>query len=520
MKRYKKANDSIIAPEELKQRVINNSAVKNPRSKYTFIKWATPVAAILVVSLVVGSIFWPFGSEQQPDTPSSGSSTGQSTNPPDSALTRAYAVTEAEYPETVPYPDMNQFINSVTGQMDEEGFNEAYLKWSNANRARNQISKDYISSINKFMSTTTREFLGNSDGKNVVYSPVNVFLALSMLSEVTDGTTRQQLLNLLVNGDATATDSLGIEELRSIASSMWNSNYSDDGAIKSILASSLWMNQDISFVQSTMDTLANDYYASSYQGEMGSAEFTEAFQAWLNEQTGGLLQEQAGNIEFTPETILALATTVYYRAKWSAQFDEENNTTETFHSENGDVTCEFMNQSRSKNYYWSDKFSSVSQNFESGGAMWFLLPDEGVSVDELLEDPATMEFITADKYELENQKYLIVDLSVPKFDVVSDLDLKSNLENLGVTEIFDAKVSDFTPMTTDADDIAVSTIKHAARVTIDEEGCTAVAFTAMLMAGSAMPPEETIDFVLDRPFLFVITGLDDSPLFIGVVNQP
>ena len=31
---------------------------------------------------------------------------------------------------------------------------------------------------------------------------------------------------------------------------------------------------------------------------------------------------------------------------------------------------------------------------------------------------------------------------------------------------------------------------------------------------------ETVDFTLDRPFLFVITGIDGAPLFAGVVNQP
>jgi serine protease inhibitor len=34
-----------------------------------------------------------------------------------------------------------------------------------------------------------------------------------------------------------------------------------------------------------------------------------------------------------------------------------------------------------------------------------------------------------------------------------------------------------------------------------------------------MPPEEIIDFVLDRPFLFVITN-NRVPMFAGVVNEP
>ena len=33
-------------------------------------------------------------------------------------------------------------------------------------------------------------------------------------------------------------------------------------------------------------------------------------------------------------------------------------------------------------------------------------------------------------------------------------------------------------------------------------------------------PEEEVDFVLDRPFLFAITGVDNLPLFVGLVNRP
>ena len=48
----------------------------------------------------------------------------------------------------------------------------------------------------------------------------------------------------------------------------------------------------------------------------------------------------------------------------------------------------------------------------------------------------------------------------------------------------------------------------------------AAAFTVLATAGAAMPPKDEVDFVVDRPFLFVITGADSLPLFAGVVNHP
>ena len=65
----------------------------------------------------------------------------------------------------------------------------------------------------------------------------------------------------------------------------------------------------------------------------------------------------------------------------------------------------------------------------------------------------------------------------------------------------------------------MSQIEHAARVQADEDGVEAAAFTAVKMEGTALI-EENIDFTVDRPFLFVLTGDDGSILFTGLVNRP
>ena len=55
----------------------------------------------------------------------------------------------------------------------------------------------------------------------------------------------------------------------------------------------------------------------------------------------------------------------------------------------------------------------------------------------------------------------------------------------------------------------------------DEEGVKAAAYTAELLYGSAMlPPDEKMDFVLDRPFMFVIRSAEGIPLFVGIVERP
>ena len=114
---------------------------------------------------------------------------------------------------------------------------------------------------------------------------------------------------------------------------------------------------------------------------------------------------------------------------------------------------------------------------------------------------------------------MMVNLSMPKFDVVSDLDLRDGLMELGIQDVFDKEIADFSPLTQAVEEIFLSQAKHAARVTVDEKGVEAAAYTVLMMeAGGSMMPE-AVDFVLDRPFLFVITSEDGLPLFAGVVNQ-
>lgn len=407
----------------------------------------------------------------------------------------AYAVALAEYPDMAKYP----------------GENGNYQAWREDITAQ-RGPKGYADGLEGFFARTMQEFLADAGGENKVYSPLNVYMALAMLAEITDGESRAQILELLGHES--------IASLREQAGYLWNANYRNDGATTSVLASSVWLNEDVEFKKETLNTLADSYYASSYQGKMGSEKFNEALREWLNEQTGGLLAEQAAGQELSADTILALATTVYFRAKWAYRFSEEKTTEDVFHAPGGDVLADFMHHKENeKNYYWGEHFAAVSQGLENAGGMWFILPDEDVTVDDLLQDEETMAFLLSNGRDWENCKFLKVNESIPKFDVVSKTDLKDGLRNLGVTEVFDAEKADFSPVT-DAQPVWVGEVDHAARVVIDEEGCTAAAYTVMDTVGAAPPPDEVVDFIVDRPFLFVLTGIDGLPLFVGVVNNP
>lgn len=421
------------------------------------------------------------------------------------------ALAEASYPQMAQYPDEMSYFDEKTGEWDGDAFSEAYDTWWSEKRAVMDLPEADGTVMAPFAESSMRQFLTESGGENRIFSPVNVYIALSMLAETTDGSSRQQILDLLEAED--------IEALRDHGENIWKLCYSDDGAVTSILADSIWLRDDMEYDQETLKILADHYFASSYSGRMGSEEYDKKLQDWLNEQTGGLLKEQAAGIQMAPETVMALASTIYYKAKWQAEFNQQDTREEIFHGAEGDVICDFMHSSDFSDYYWADQFCAAALSLNESGRMWIILPDEGVTVDDLLMGEDVFDLVGPGEKEWENTKYLKVNLSLPKFDAVSDINLIDGLKELGVIDIFDARTADFTPLCPEEEGIFLSQAKHAARVKVDEQGIEAAAYTVMMAAGSAMPPDEEVDLVVDRPFLFVITSRTGLPLFAGVVNQ-
>ena len=156
--------------------------------------------------------------------------------------------------------------------------------------------------------------LQGAGDENRVCSPLNVYMALAMLAAVTDGQTQGQIL------DALGADSL--DELQTRAALLWQENSWDDGLVTSLLANSIWLQDGYEYNEDTLKKLGEEFFASAFSGEMGSEDYNKQLQSWLNDNTGGLLTEQAGSVQLRPETVLALVSTIYYSAQWSDQFYE------------------------------------------------------------------------------------------------------------------------------------------------------------------------------------------------------
>lgn len=408
-----------------------------------------------------------------------------------------------EKPHTPQYPRQ---VDAFQGAADQD----AYDAWRSDVHARMNIT-GYEAALSPFLRAVTPVLLSGSGTQNRVCSPLSLYTALAMLAETTGGQAHDQVMTLLGADDLPA--------LRQTVDALWNANYRDDGTVRRTLAASIWLSEGLPYRRATVEALASVHHATSCRVRMGSPEANAALQRWLNENTLNMLADQTAGVTMPPETVMALASTAAFSARWKSEFDPARTTADVFHTPTGDTQILYLRADRRDTLWWGERFQAVALPFDMyGGEMWVILPDEGVTPDELLGDGDCLALLTGQGCA--NSQQMLIHLSLPRFDVSSQLELSSHLQTLGVTDAFTFD-ADFTPLTGDAIPVALSRVQHDARVVIDEEGCKAAAYTVMLMAGAAAPREmDETDFVVDRPFLFVITGAGGLPLFVGVVNTP
>lgn len=472
------------------------------KRKHKKIKWVAVIAAALCLSITLGVVLRPEDNIIKNNGKHS-KETGINNIPIQPDPEDDFVFLYNGYLALATYPTSPSYPYAENSEYDD-------IEWVEFYNEMDEEFKNLGIDLDKFYRDTCKTFFKDTQNKNLIYSPVNIYMALAMLAEISDGESRTQILEL--------TDTKSIDELRTNAKAVWKACYKNDGVSSTVLANSIWLSDNYSYNQETLNTLAEYYYASSFSGECGSEEFNEALRSWLNSQTNGVLKNNVQNIEISPETVITLASTIYFYGKWQEEFLTSLTKPSTFYSPNGNITCDFMNSSRQSGYFWGEGFSAVKKYIDGVGTMYFILPDENISPEDVLNGEEIYNLLNmGDMWE--NRKSLTVNMSVPKFDVSSSTDIIAPLKELGITEIFNSYSANFSNLTTETDCYAAK-IEHSVRVNIDEEGCEAAAYTVVAIDGTSAPPKEEIDFILDRPFIFVITSDANIPLFTGVVNNP
>ncbi|MBR6377297.1 MAG: hypothetical protein IKS05_05990 [Oscillospiraceae bacterium] len=506
-----KEEDLYQAVTELPDRLVLEGEKPLPRKGSGLRRWGTLAAVLAVVILAARLLPWGGYHAAAPRDsvePEASATQGETTLSP-----ADWALAQAEYPKMAPYANKLDFMEN--GRLRQSDYKAALLAWQESRDAL-QSETDYTQGLEDFLTRTLPEFLTQQEdsSENLAFAPLNLWSALAALSETTGGSTQAELLALLGAPDQ--------ESLRARANALWRANYCDDGRLQSVLAASLWLGDKLTYRQDTLQTLAENYYASVFAGSMTDPEYLKAMQAWIDFQTRGLLTEQLADLGIEPNTVLALVSTLSYRAAWTTAFEASG--IGSFHSPTGDLDCKFLKQTGEMNVWQAGGFTALGKGLQGSGSMYFLLPEQGTDPRKLLEDPEALAFLCSPEARgsMKAQPSL-VRLKVPEFDVSCTQDLIGGLQNLGLREIFSPQ-GDFSPLLAEpreGEELCVGWAFQGLRVLIDEKGTSGAAYTVLTETVAGLPPElPELDFTLDRPFLFAVTNTEGLPIFAGLVYQP
>ena len=370
-------------------------------------------------------------------------------------------------------------------------------------RDENAVDEGFIAALSAFAAKSGAA-LPLEAGENLCYSPMSLYFALAMAAQGAEGETESELLSLLGAGDPDA--------LAEQCAMLYRRMYTDNEVGKLLSANSVWVDDDFAVREEFAKKLAEYFYAGSFNADLAGEASAIAMSQWVKEHTGGKLAP-----EFKPDPLkaMSLINTIYLKDEWSFLFPEENTAPATFHAENGDIECDFMNSTfMGGSVLDGENFIATKLYTKNNCTMAFILPDEGVEAASLLGQAAEI----AAGLNGENAAYGELIFSVPKFRFSSELSLAKMLIGLGLDSAFDAERANFSGISEQPS--FISSVVQGTYIAIDEKGVEAAAYTELALCGAGMPAE-SFEITLERPFLFVITSpYDSAPLFIGLVNDP
>jgi serpin B len=384
--------------------------------------------------------------------------------------------------------------------------------------ANNQTEIDFSifeGALNNFSLNFYNQLLDDNE-KNIFFSPYSLFIAMAMTYEGANGTTVENMQDVLGIPQNNETILNNIKKIYDLL------NQNVDYDVNT--ANALWIREKFELLDDYQNIITEYYGGSATDVDYTNPEDAASIiNQWVEEQTNGKIKDliKAGDIN-PVLTYLILTNAIYFKGQWEIQFDEANTTDREFNLKDGQIvqvpTMSIVESDNYFNYTETDDLKILELPYEGDDlSMIIILPHE----KEISEIASSMTLSDLSLWR-QSLKPEHVDIYLPKFKFETDYVCNDYLINLGMDNPFTG-AADFSKMSKEVQ-LYISKVIHKAFIDVNEEGTEAAAATAVIMYKTSFPGDDEQDrytFNADHPFIYIIQHKQTGAvLFMGSVDSP
>ncbi|CAJ0588784.1 unnamed protein product [Cylicocyclus nassatus] len=317
--------------------------------------------------------------------------------------------------------------------------------------------------------------------ESVVFSPLSVIFALSMVRTGAHGKTKSQISELLAKGKID--DDAITEHYSNLSLQIMNA----ENGVQSRIANGFFLNKDFNIEKDYANEITEKFLAKVESYDFTKAnETAKTINDFVSNITEGKIHDIV-NADTVKDAYSLIVNAIYFTAEWEYKFYSESNKKQNFYSSENDTReIEFMNDMEEHRLYTEDDHVQVLslQYKDTSYAFNIFLPKERFGLEEL------RNYLDGEKIEhlLSRVEITYISLTIPKMKIESDYKLKDALMEMGIDDMFgdEADLSGIVK----SPQLKVSDAAHMAIIEVDEEGTTAAAATTVKVVPMMLIMEE------------------------------
>jgi serpin B len=290
--------------------------------------------------------------------------------------------------------------------------------------------------------------------------------------------------------------------------------------IQILTANALWAQRGEPIVSDFQRLIEIDYHGGIFPVDFQNATETarKTINAWVAKQTKGKIEDLIKPSQLGRSSVLVLTNAIYFKGLWESAFSKQYTSADTFHvSASRSVRVDMMNRTGSFRHLDEATFQALELPYRGRAVSMVILLPKAVDGLGRLEAACNEPALAAWLAKLSTRRVQVV---LPRFRLTEQIELKSALSALGMSQAFDVAAADFSGMTGKRN-VAISAVVHKAFVDVEESGTEAAAASGVVMSRATAIAAPPMVFRADHPFLFLIRdNHSGSILFLGRLVRP